>query len=65
MDAFDADVLIYAGAPEHSLGARVRAQFPAGAGGVAGVGSVLLLPEVLAKRCATKHRTRSARSSGC
>jgi predicted nucleic acid-binding protein len=49
MDAFDADVLIYAGAPEHPLGARVRALFPAGAGGVAGVGSVLLLPEVLAK----------------
>ena len=49
MDTFDADVLIYAGAPEHPLGAPVRALFPAGAGGVAGVGSVLLLPEVLAK----------------
>jgi len=49
MDAFDADVLIYAGAPEHPLGAPIRALFPAGTGGVAGVGSVLLLPEVLAK----------------
>ena len=49
MDAFDADVLIYAAVPGHPLGRRVRALFPVEAGGVAGVGSVLLLPEVLAK----------------
>lgn len=49
MDAFDADVVIYAGAPKHPLGQRVRALFPVEAGGIAGLGSVLLLPEVLAK----------------
>ena len=53
MDAFDADVLIYAAIPGHPLGRRVAALFPAGpvsgSGGRAGIGSVLLLPEVLAK----------------
>ena len=53
MDAFDADVLIYAAVAGHELGRRVRALFPAGpvdiTGELAGVGSVLLLPEVLAK----------------
>lgn len=51
MDAFDADVLIYAAAPDHALGRRVRALFPedASSGAVAGVGSVLLLPELLTK----------------
>ncbi|GEL16588.1 type II toxin-antitoxin system VapC family toxin [Pseudonocardia asaccharolytica] len=49
MDAFDADVLIYAGAVGHPLGRRVRSLFPVEAGGIAGIGSVLLLPEVLAK----------------
>ena len=49
MDAFDADVLIYAASPEHPLGRRVRALFPEAPGAIAGVGSVLLLPEVLAK----------------
>jgi predicted nucleic acid-binding protein len=49
MDAFDADVLIYAGSSEHPLGRRVRALFPQAPGAIAGVGSVLLLPEVLAK----------------
>lgn len=53
MDAFDADVLIYAASPLHPLGRKVAALFgleqlhdeaPA-----AGVGSVLLLPEVLGK----------------
>ncbi|MGD0602484.1 MAG: type II toxin-antitoxin system VapC family toxin [Streptosporangiaceae bacterium] len=47
-DAFDADVLIYAAVPGHSLGQRVAALFrSAGPGTVAGTGSVLLLPEVL------------------
>lgn len=53
MDAFDADVLIYAAAPGHALGKRVRALFPAEAtastGAVTGIGSVLLIPELLSK----------------
>ena len=53
MDAFDADVLIYAAIPDHPLGRRVAALFPAEpvskSGARAGVGSVLLVPEVLAK----------------
>jgi len=53
VDAFDADVLIYAAVPDHVLGRRVRALFPPGpvrrTGVVAGMGSVLLLPEVLTK----------------
>jgi len=53
MDAFDADVLIYAAVPDHAWGRRVRALFPAGPveepGIRAGIGSVLLLPELLTK----------------
>jgi predicted nucleic acid-binding protein len=53
MDAFDADVLIYASIPGHPLGRRVAALFsavPVGSGGRrAGVGSALLLPELLSK----------------
>ncbi|HUP69931.1 MAG TPA: PIN domain-containing protein [Acidimicrobiales bacterium] len=53
MDAFDADVLIYAAVPGHSLGRRVVALFsdePAGdAAPIAGVGSTLLLPELLTR----------------
>ena len=53
MDAFDADVLIYAAAPDHALGAPVRALFapdaPRQTGVLAGIGSVLLLPELLNK----------------
>jgi predicted nucleic acid-binding protein len=53
LDAFDADVLIYAAIPGHPLGSRVAALFPVKAPGKSGprggVGSVLLLPEVLAK----------------
>ncbi len=53
MDAFDADVLIYAAVPDHPLGRRVRALFPVQAtttsGAVAGIGSVLLIPELLTK----------------
>lgn len=47
MDAFDSDVLIYAAAPDHPLGRRVRAVLPVQA--PAGVGSVLLVPELLTK----------------
>jgi predicted nucleic acid-binding protein len=56
MDAFDADVLIYAAVPEHPLGRRVRALFPVDpiddaddAATLAGMGSVLLVPELLTK----------------
>src|SRR5690242_18493814 len=50
MDCFDADALIYAAIPGHPLGQRVAALFhEVGPDGVAGTGSVLLLPEVLAK----------------
>jgi predicted nucleic acid-binding protein len=48
MDAFDADALIYAAVPGHPLGQRVAALFRR-AEAKAGVGSVLLLPEVLSK----------------
>ena len=53
MDAFDADVLIYAAVPGHPLGRRVLALLPEDpvdpAEPPAGVGSVLLLPELLSK----------------
>jgi predicted nucleic acid-binding protein len=52
VDAFDADVLIYAAAPDHPLGRRVAALLPSRAelgGAAAGYGSLLLLPEVLGK----------------
>lgn len=53
MYAFDADVLIYAAVDGHPLGTRVRALFPVApvseSGVVAGIGSVLLIPELLAK----------------
>jgi predicted nucleic acid-binding protein len=53
VDAFDSDVLIYAAVPGHLLGRRVRALFrslpDARTASVAGIGSVLLLPEVLMK----------------
>ena len=50
MDAFDADALIYAAVPGHTLGERVAALFrSAEPAPTAGTGSVLLLPEVLSK----------------
>lgn len=53
MDAFDADVLIYAATPGHVLGRRVTALFPRQemrpGDPLVGVGSVLLLPELLTK----------------
>jgi predicted nucleic acid-binding protein len=49
MDAFDADVLIYAAVDDHPLGRRIRALFAMEPGSLVGVGSVLLLPEILAK----------------
>ncbi|MEN3310588.1 MAG: hypothetical protein V7603_6790 [Micromonosporaceae bacterium] len=53
MDAFDADALIFAAVPGHPLGRRVAALFSAAprtrADPPDGVGSLLLLPEVLGK----------------
>ena len=53
VDAFDTDVLIYAAVPGHPLGRRVRALLPEHLDDVdavpAGVGSVLLVPELLTK----------------
>jgi predicted nucleic acid-binding protein len=50
VDAFDADVLIYAAVPGHPLGGQVAALFRSVAPAtVAGIGSVLLLPEVLGR----------------
>lgn len=49
MDAFDADVLIYAAVPDHPLGRRVRALFESGTTDVVGIGSTLLIPELLSK----------------
>jgi predicted nucleic acid-binding protein len=53
MDAFDADVLIYAAVPRHPLGRRVAALFPDRAMDSdmppAGIGSLMLLPEMLVK----------------
>jgi predicted nucleic acid-binding protein len=53
MDAFDSDVLMYAADRENPMGRRVDALFPVSAvedgDEVVGIGSVLLLPEVLAK----------------
>jgi predicted nucleic acid-binding protein len=49
VDAFDADVLIYAAIAGHDLGRRVRPLFDGATDAVAGIGSVLLLPELLNK----------------
>ncbi|MFZ0665311.1 MAG: type II toxin-antitoxin system VapC family toxin [Acidimicrobiales bacterium] len=51
MDAFDADVLVYAAVPGHEFGQRVRALFTAESleDSRVGIGSVLLLPELLMK----------------
>jgi len=49
MDAFDADVLIYAAIPGHPLGRRVLSLLAADPQAPAGTGSTLLLPELLTK----------------
>ncbi len=53
MDAFDADVLIYAAVPGHPIGRRIRALIPAVAfvepAPSTAVGSLLLVPELLTK----------------
>ncbi|MGV8881406.1 MAG: type II toxin-antitoxin system VapC family toxin [Rhodoglobus sp.] len=47
--AFDADVLIYAAAENHPTGALVAALLAESGSEPAGIGSVVLLPEVLSK----------------
>lgn len=49
MDGFDADVLVYAAMADHPLGRRIRALFDEVPTGVVGLGSVLLIPELLSK----------------
>lgn len=49
MDGFDADVLVYAAVKGHPLGRRIRPLFEGVREGCAGVGSVLLIPELLTK----------------
>ncbi len=50
ISAFDSDVLIYAADPDNPLGRRVAALFSGATSTLtAGVGSVLLLPEVLSR----------------
>lgn len=49
MDAFDADVLVYAAAADHPLGTAVRRLFTQAGEDLAGIGSVLLIPELLTK----------------
>jgi predicted nucleic acid-binding protein len=49
MDAFDADVLIYAAIRGHPLGRRVLTIFDRVTGDFVGSGSVLLIPELLSK----------------
>lgn len=56
LDAFDAEVLIYAAAPAHPAGGRIRSLFGMSEHGgreIAGVGSTLLLPETLIRP--TRH----------
>ncbi|HSL59723.1 MAG TPA: PIN domain-containing protein [Acidimicrobiales bacterium] len=58
MDAFDADALIYAAVPGHPLGRRVCALFSNEAtAATAGIGSVLLIPELLTKPLRDGHET--------
>jgi predicted nucleic acid-binding protein len=68
VDAFDADVLIYAAVPGHPLGRRVRALLPEDPREdpdvPAGVGSVLLIPELLARPTRTGADDELAALSG-
>jgi predicted nucleic acid-binding protein len=63
MDAFDADVLIYACVPGHESGGKVRRLFLEGEnepGRIVGIGSVLLLPELLSKPLRERRAAESA-----
>jgi predicted nucleic acid-binding protein len=64
MDGFDSDVLIYAATAGDPLGRRVRALFAyPPADGFVGVGSVLLLPEVLTRPIRDENLEELARRS--
>lgn len=49
MNAFDSDVLIFAAKPEHPLGPRVLALFSGEQEESVGLGSLMLMPEVLTR----------------
>ncbi len=49
MDAFAADILVYAAINDHPLGRRIRALFDETPTDVVGLRSVLLIPELLSK----------------
>lgn len=55
MDAFDADALVYAAAEGNPLGRPVRRLFTQAREDLAGVGSVLLIPELLTKPLRAGH----------
>lgn len=61
VDAFDADVLIYAANPGHPLAPRILGLFAGHEVVPIGVGSVLLLPEVLTRPERLGDRDESAR----
>ncbi|MGC5615190.1 type II toxin-antitoxin system VapC family toxin [Georgenia sp. Z1491] len=62
LSAFDADVLIYAATEGHALGARVAHLFADAGAAPTGVGSLLLLPEVLSKPMRTDPRSAECAS---
>jgi predicted nucleic acid-binding protein len=64
VDAFDADVLIYAAEEGHSLGRRIGALLEgrlAAGEPSAGIGSILLLPEVMSKPLDEGRRAEAAK----
>jgi hypothetical protein len=68
VDAFDSDVLIYAAAPGHPLGAKLAPRFPLGPPAhedqPVGVGSVLLVPELLSGPLRAGAEAEVARLAG-
>lgn len=65
-DAFDADVLIYAAEDGHPLGRRIGALVEgrlAGGEASAGIGSILLLPEVMSKSLDEGRHTEAVKLS--
>lgn len=64
MDAFDADVLIYAAQAGHPDGGHVRRLFSTDSQTLVGLGSVVLLPEVLSHpiRHGSPHEIRALMS---
>ena len=60
MNAFDSDVLIFAAKPGHPFGARIRSLFAAAPDVPAGLGSLILLTEVLSKPMRTEDHGQLA-----